>query len=688
MRCSLKIAMLLVFLLIVQEGWSQNTQIDPQQLISEIIEEMSAKSESDIDFTPIIEDLMYLLENPLNLNQCSIDDLSRLAFLSDFQIKAIIDYVQEKGPILSIYELQTLYGFQKEDIERLVPFVLLTKKVDEDNLKNLISKGSHQIIAKTGTILENQDGYKVSSDPSKSRYLGNKYSLSTRYNFQSKDKLEWGLNVEKDAGEQLFKGSNPKGFDYFSGYVAIGNMRRIRKLIVGDFNAEFGQGLTFWSNLSMGKTSDPFGTRKRGRGLVRHSSANENTFLRGIGVTIPIKKIDLTLFGSFKKIDATIGDSLIDGERFFTSLPITGLHRTPNEIANKNTLGEFIAGGNIFYKGKGIKAGLTLSHVKIDGNILSDSSLNKLYGPSATERTNVGINLEGFVKSHHLFGEIAMDPLRSEHALLIGGLFKLSSLVEFSVLGRSYSRSYTNIYTSAFAEGSGSNNENGVFTGISIQPLKGLKLSGYVDVFSFSWLRYRVNAPSTGYEYLLQAEYRFSPNFTGQVRYRVKSSEQNFTTEYNKLDVVIPQQTQSARLQVTYTPDMGIRLRSRIDFSKFGNDSTKNEFGYVLSQDIGYTHPKFPFSISFRFAIFDTDSWNTRIYSYENDLLYTFSVPAYYSKGTRTYIMLKYSPTHRIDCWIRWSQTYYSDLKELGQGLDLIDGNKKSDARIMVRLRF
>ena len=129
-------------------------------------------------------------------------------------------------------------------------------------------------------------------------------------------------------------------------------------------------------------------------------------------------------------------------------------------------------------------------------------------------------------------------------------------------------------------------------------------------------------------------------------------------------------------------------LRSRIDFSESGSDSTKREHGYVLSQDIGYTHPKHPFSVSFRFAIFDTDSWSTRIYSYENDLLYTFSVPAYYSNGIRTYLMLKYSPTNRFDCWLRWSQTYFSDLKEIGQGLDLIEGNMKSDARIMVRVRF
>ncbi len=688
MRNPLQIGLILIFLLGSLRVSSQNTQTDPQQLIAEIIEEMSSKSENDIDFTPIVEDLMYLLENPLNINQCSIEDLSKLLFLSDFQIKSLWDYLQSNGQILSIYELQLVYGFDKSDINRIKPFIKIANTSGTEEVRNLITKGRHELITKTGTILENPKGYQKNADPNSTRYLGSKYSLYTRYNYQYKDKLEWGLIADKDAGEQIFKGENQRGFDYLSGYIAIFNIRKIEKMIVGDFDAGFGQGLTFWSNLSAGKSSDPMGIRKRARGLVKHSSTNENNFLRGAGITYSIKRIDLTCFTSYKMIDANLEDSLIDGERYFSSIAESGLHRTQSEIISKDALGEFIAGGNLFYNGKKIKGGLTFSHVRVDGNFIIDSTLYKLYGPSINGRTNVGLNLEGFIKNHHLFGEAAIYPDNSEHAILLGGLFKLSSLVELSILGRNYSRGYTNTYTSAFAEGSGSYNEKGIFMGISIQPIKGLKLSGSVDVFSFPWLKYRVNAPSTGYEYLLQTEYRFNSGFTGQIRYRHKRSEQNFTSEYNKMIVVIPQQSESIRLQFTYTPDKQLILRSRFDFSEFGSDSTKKEYGYVLSQDIGYSHPKYPISISFRFAIFDTDSWNTRIYSYESDMLYTFSVPAYYSKGTRTYIMLKYSPANRIDCWLRWSQTYYSDLKEIGQGLDLINGNKKSDARIMVRVKF
>lgn len=683
MKNPFKIGLILLCLLMVQKGWPQVQQADPQQLVSEIIEELSSKSDKDLDFTPIIEDLMHLTEDPLKINICSIEDISRLVFLTDFQAQSLWDYIQANGPILSIYEIQMVNGFDQSDIQKMAPFISLSNSSNIDELKNTFWKGHHEITIKSGTVLEKPVGYQISSDSSRSRYLGSRNSIYTRYSYQSKDKVEWGLITDKDPGEQ-FK----KGFDYLSGYFSVSNIGKVKKLIIGDFDAGFGQGLTFWSSLSAGKSSDLTGVRKRARGLVKHSSTNENTFLRGAGITYQIKKLDITAFGSYKKIDASLEDSTTNNEVYFTSLSESGLHRTTSEIGNKDALGEFIAGSNISYNGKAIKGGVTFSYVKIEGSYVADSTPYKLFESSIAGRTNIGANLEGYFKNHHLFGEAAIVPNNGEHALLMGGLFRLTSLVNFSMLARSYSRGYTNFYTSAFAEGSGSYNENGIFSGLSILLAKGWKLSAYFDIFSYPWLRYRVNFPSTGYEYLVQTEYKFSASFTGEVRYRFKKSDQNFTSDIAKMVAVIPQRNQSARLQFTYTPEEKLMLRSRFDFSEFGNDSTKTEYGYVFSQDIGYSHPRYPIAISFRFAIFDTDSWNTRIYNYENDLLYSFSVPAYYSKGTRTYMMLKYSPTNRIDCWVRWSQTYYSDMKEIGQGLDLINGNRKNDARIMVRVRF
>ena len=92
--------------------------------------------------------------------------------------------------------------------------------------------------------------------------------------------------------------------------------------------------------------------------------------------------------------------------------------------------------------------------------------------------------------------------------------------------------------------------------------------------------------------------------------------------------------------------------------------------------------------MSFRYGVFDTDSYNSRIYAYENDVLYYYSFPVYYSKATRTYIILKYTITKGIDIWLRYAQTYYTDKKTVSSGLNEIEGNKKSEVRAQVRFKF
>lgn len=165
MRIRLKITFVLILLFAMQKVWSQGVGVDPQQLISDIIEDMSSKTDQEIDYTPIVEDLMYLLENPLNINQCSIEDLSKLAFLSDFQVKSLWDYIQTNGNVLSIYELQLVFGVEKADIQRIAPFIKLGNPNDLEPLSYLLRIGRHELSVKSGTVIENQSGYKNPSTP-------------------------------------------------------------------------------------------------------------------------------------------------------------------------------------------------------------------------------------------------------------------------------------------------------------------------------------------------------------------------------------------------------------------------------------------------------------------------------------------------------------------------------------------
>ncbi len=90
----------------------------------------------------------------------------------------------------------------------------------------------------------------------------------------------------------------------------------------------------------------------------------------------------------------------------------------------------------------------------------------------------------------------------------------------------------------------------------------------------------------------------------------------------------------------------------------------------------------------FRYAIFDTNSWDERLYAYENDVLYAFSIPAYYDKGNRYYFMLKWDAADWLDCRLRFAQTVFFDKEVIGSGTDEIEGNHKSEVKVQLRMKF
>jgi hypothetical protein len=680
--------LLLLSLFGVISLWSQPTH-DPQSIIASIVEDLVASSEDDIDIDALTEDLIFFSENPINLNSATSEELGRLVFLSDFQVIALLDYVKKHGHFITIYELQLVVGFDFNDIFKLTPFVTIEPLDKPASRIPFFKYGKHDLFMRARTLIETPEGYKPppESNPGATRYAGNKLGLYTRYTYTNRRGFQAGFVGEKDPGEDFFRGSNPYGFDHYSFHLQANDIGRIKTLVVGDFNADFGQGLTLRTSASFGKSSDPMSVRKRSRGLYRFSSTNENEFLRGAGATVKIGLFDISAFGSYKKIDANITDTLYDGTMVFTSRPTSGLHRTPTEINNKKTLGETVAGGNVSISWKNLKAGITGSYVNLNGEFDVPNQPYRYFEPSLNNRKNIGIDYNLGVGNHLLFGEAATT-IGHGSGILSGGLFRVHSLLSLSIVGRHYQKDYSTYYTGALADGSSAANESGILTGIKFLPYRHWQVAGYVDVFQSSWLRYGINAPSRGKDFLLETTYSPRSRLSFIVRYKFKQKEKNQDDEGSNTRWVVPYNQQSLRFHLAYNPTRAIHLRSRIEFSWYEEENRQMEKGIMVYQDISYRPANSPLTITTRFAVFETDSYNTRIYAYENDVLYYFSIPAYYSRGTRAYLLAKYSVGRKMDIWFRVAQTFFADQNQLGSGLDLINGPTRSDARIQIRLKF
>ncbi len=98
-------------------------------------------------------------------------------------------------------------------------------------------------------------------------------------------------------------------------------------------------------------------------------------------------------------------------------------------------------------------------------------------------------------------------------------------------------------------------------------------------------------------------------------------------------------------------------------------DSTRHR-GLFLSQDISYHSPGERFTLNARYAVFDSPDWSTRIYAYENDLLYSFSIPAFYRQGSRISLSGKVGVLRHADLWFKYAVTRYTSPYLSGSGPD------------------
>lgn len=673
---------------------AQENEDEWKRVFENLAESLSSRSEQALDYTSLLEELEELQAHPVAINSIDHEELKRLFILSDFQANSLQQYILENGPILSLYELQFIYGFDLATVKLISPFISLeqVEKKQSINLIKPVKYGKHQILLKTQGILETQEGYLPISDSAlserpNSRYLGSPWKVYTRYSYSYKKQLLIGFTAEKDAGEEFFSGNNKQGYDFYSGFIQLNNIGKIKTIVIGDYEPRFGQGLNLWSGFAYGKSTEALLIEKRLSGIRRYTSTNENQFFRGMATTLSLGDFDLSIFFSSKKIDANVLErNILSHEADLVSgFMKTGIHATPGEISDRKSISEMIYGGNLNYTKNRFHAGITMVEFRYDTKISEGNSPYEIFEFSGKSGSKMGSDYKYTFNKGTLFGELSCSPGHG-WAFIQGGLFPLADQLSIALLYRHYSPGFIPIYSNAFSENSSILNENGFYIGSRIFPLKKWDFSAYIDIFSFPWLKYRTSAPSKGSEFFLQANYATSTSLGmyWRIQYEKKSENLPTTEEMVKIG---EKRKWKARFQVNYKLSNRMELRNRVEWTGLNKNESFSQ-GYLIYQDIIYRSNSIPLDVTFRYALFDTENYDNRIYAYENDVLYAFSIPPYYGKGIRTYLLLHSSLNKYLDCWFRISRTSFSDRKLIGSGLNAIDGNHKTELKLQARLKF
>ena len=312
-----------------------NSNLPVMNELENLIETLSEEADEAFDYSELIDELEYYSTHKMNLNNPDYSLLKNLFGLNDYQVYQLQRYLSVYGQMLSIYELHLIEGMDTTSIQRLMKYVEAypIEQQEKFSLRNVFKYGKHRILMRYGQVLEKQQGYSAASDEllaknPNSRYLGSPQAYLLKYNFNYNNKIRFGFTAEKDAGEEFFKGHNKWGFDFYSFHIFLNNKRIFKRVALGDYKLSFGQGLAMNMGFSVHKPDNSVSISKNPLGLGHYSSSNESDFLRGIATTIDCKIVELTLFYSYKKLDASLSDT-IGGEVFAESFTQTGYHRTP-----------------------------------------------------------------------------------------------------------------------------------------------------------------------------------------------------------------------------------------------------------------------------------------------------------------------------------------------------------------------
>jgi len=648
----------------------------------------------EADFTTLFEQLEYFFEHPVNLNQTETQELTQLGLLNDFQIHNLLKHIEENGKLIRFEELQTVAGFDLEVIRMIEPFTGVNRSINQStwSLENLKREGKATFFLRYSRILEEQEGFsfidasELEENPN-ARYLGSPDKLYSRFRYTYLNKISLGYTAEKDAGEEFFKGSQPDGFDFYSAHLFIRNAGRIKQLALGDFQAQFGQGLTFWSGLAFGRTPSVFSLKRNAPKLRPYTSVQEDLFLRGGGATMEYGKMELTLFYSSQKVDANISSiDTLEQETIISSLPENGFHRTPNELNKKNAVRTEYLGGNLSYQNRNFQIGFTAVNNTIKADFQPRIRLSNQFSRLDNNNSNFGMDFNYLFKNLNLFGEVSKS-VSGGYGHTVGALIALAPNLSVGLQQRNFQKDFKPIQSNAISESTNNTNERGTFIGIESRLSPSLSLSAYADRFVFPWLQFRADSPSEGQRLFAQINYQPNKQLQLYFRYRQRKKGRNIASQDATINNVGAEINDNFRLHFAYQITESIKISNRIEYTTYRLDEAY-ESGILIYQDLKFKKLSSPLSLSLRYTLFDTESFNSRIYAYESDVLYAFSIPAFSGRGSRYYLNAKYHFNRNIDIYLRFAQTSFTDRNFVGNGKDEIDGNNRSEIKAQLRIKF
>ena len=438
--------------------------------LDEILEDIynQLSEDGEVPMEDIQEELMEIAENPIDLNHTTADELSRLYFLSDEQIDAILLY-QYKHPFNDIYELQLIDCLKDYEIRNLLPFVEVEAKgerleVKDNNLyfREVFHYAKHEITLRA-------DARNIED------YEGDPMYGKLRYRFNYQNRVMAGVTIGR------IQGATWENIDY-GGFVELRDMGPMKRVVAGNYQASFGYGLVVGSPFKRGKTAYIQSTSTTEEGLKKFGSVGDSyNYFHGIGATAQVSKwADVSAFYSLR-----------EGKEEW----------------------KHVVGVNATGRWKQLKVGVTA----VEEIEVIDERL-EVKGERSEAKGVIGVNARWNWGKVDIWGEVAGSKGEQWGIGGIAGIrYTPISDLNLKAIYRYYSPEFDNVYANALCSWTRMKDEHGGYLGIEYNRLSNWQLSAFGDVWK------------SGFETMIQTDFVPQKDYRMHMRFRVKRKDEKDT---------------------------------------------------------------------------------------------------------------------------------------------------------------
>ena len=560
---------------------------------------------SEAQYEEMYNSLSDMTQNKININHATRQELEALPFLSEKQVMDIMEYLDRYHSMKSLNELMSIESIDYETRQLLYEFLYVGegKSPGFPSLSTLSKYGKNEL-----SLYGKLPMYDRAGDAADGEYLGYKYKFWTRYTFSYSDYVKAGFVAAQDAGEPFFSQNNKYGFDQYSAYLMLKRLGRVEALVIGRYSVSAGMGLVMNNGFSIGKTSVLQNMGRQGCVLRPHTSASESGYLQGIAVSFSLTgNLSLTPFLSYRKTDATLNS---DGT--ISTLLNNNYHRTSAELSKKNNTSISAAGFNTIWNIGDFSLGATAvyTHLSRPLNPNMSATYKRIY-PVGSNFFNASLSYSWRHYPFFINGETAISDKGAIATVNSLGYY-LSQYIDVIGIYRFYSFRYNSMYSNAFSEGGKTQNESGFYLGVNWHPRYGLDISAYTDIAYFAWPRYGVSQSSYASDNVLSIRCK-TGNWLLSARYRLHLKQKDGSSRNLQW-----RQEHRARLCAEWSNERWVS-RTQIDVTKVSVSQ-----GYMLTQNFGFISPKYSLYIGGKY--FNTDGYDSRLYSYERAMPRTYII--------------------------------------------------------------